>query len=1139
MAGSCLEVFVMAITLIFSAPSESKPTQDPPALPCEAPCWCDGLSLMNCSSSGISTLPMTIPESVTVLDLTHNNIMSLSLPDSESGIDKLKHLRLGYNKISHLSLCVVPGLPVTNPGYTPLPGFSKRFGNGVRSACASNLELLSVERNHLKNIPKGLGHLRSLQVIQLSHNRISAVHMEDLQNCNKLSAIYLQHNQITTIDPLAFQDLRELKVLNLSNNALTTIQPTVFVSLSNLQLELDVTNNNWICDCDLLDVKKWITVLSEGRQQSWCIVCKEPSQLSSQDLRNLEDFELSGETSVHQTSLSQEVAAYVGKKLVLPCSGNQKQDSDLLYWWTPHGQISKNSKGHFKLNNIGSLVINDVQESDGGLYVCIFGEIQTRISVLDIRIQENNPVKLVRKSRGADFLTRQGRTHSDFVLAVCLSVIITFICAFALGVVARPFLDHLWKKIHPQKSATGHIYENEGFAEERETGGRKEQTMHDEIHIPVINEDASDSRPQPNTPHYVTIHPVLPSSENQQDSSLESSNYQQALQKESRDGNPDLESVNTEDVLNVSSSQLPASSEKSQHFKEVHDNRSGNIKDDFHTQHESKEISNASQHGVSLENDTPSETANEIHPVLNDNLQDDPQNHQINHFDSDVIMEPPNCKEEKEHSAFSITKPDTQHNREDTAITVSKQVNVPNLSHLGRELEGHLFKEAEEEDVDFKFSDLRAKNDPWEASKTDPKGSDEVLPTQQDTKQNMNFSEAFAVHPEVLTDQNTSDECENESCKSQKQGRDFLNASHLTKEEDSPSNYKENEYERVLSKEQLTIEGKPSQNDRMEDNRLITANAEDVTEEEDVDQQKGFFNPDDDSHSNPPSEFGNDSGDSFEFSDSFNDTEYGNLLDFNLAQQLKTEAWPPFGESTSCILNPNQTLLDLQDNLDGSAEKPNHSLLQAPSNNVLSPKDVDDVNQLDTMFPELDYERYDYTTGSKDDHFNEVHDNRSGSIKDDFHTQHESKEISNASQHGVSLENDTPSEKANEIHPVLNDNLQDDPQNHQINHFDSDVIMEPPNCKEEKEHSAFSLTKPDTQHNREDTAITVSKQVNVPNLSQLGRELEVHLFKEAEEEDVDFKFSDSCSKMIHWKPAKQILKDLMRYFPPSKTPSKI
>ncbi|MGH0136461.1 UNVERIFIED_CONTAM: hypothetical protein FKN15_060866 [Acipenser sinensis] len=331
---------------------------------------------------------------------------------------------------------------------------------------------------------------------------------------------------------------------------------------------------------------------------------------------------------------------------------------------------------------------------------------------------------------------------------------------------------------------------------------------------------------------------------------------------------------------------------------------------------------------------------------------------------------------------------------EDTAKTASKQVNVPNLSHLGRELEGHLFKEAEEEDVDFKFSDLCAKNDPWEASKTDPKGSDEELPTQQDTKQNMNFSEAFDVHPEVLTDQNTSDECEKEYYESQKQGQHFLNVSHLTKEEDSPSNYKENEYERVLSNEQLTTEGKPSQNDRMEDNRLITANTEDVTEEEDVDQQKGFFNPDDDSHSSPPSEFGNDSGDSFEFSDSFNNTEHGNLLDFSFAQQLKTEAWPPFGESTSCILNPNQALFDLQENLDVSAEKPNNSLLQAPSNNALAPKGVDDVNQLDIMFPKLDYERYDYTTGSKVDHFNEVHDNRSGNIKDDSHTQHASKEIS-------------------------------------------------------------------------------------------------------------------------------------------------
>uniref|UniRef100_A0A8B9KXL0 LRRCT domain-containing protein n=1 Tax=Astyanax mexicanus TaxID=7994 RepID=A0A8B9KXL0_ASTMX len=43
--------------------------------------------------------------------------------------------------------------------------------------------------------------------------------------------------------------------------------------------------------------------------------------------------------------------------------------------------------------------------------------------------------------------------QSQFVLAVCLSVFITFIVAFILGVVLRPFLDKLWQRIRNKRDS--------------------------------------------------------------------------------------------------------------------------------------------------------------------------------------------------------------------------------------------------------------------------------------------------------------------------------------------------------------------------------------------------------------------------------------------------------------------------------------------------------------------------------------------------------------------------------------------------------------------------------------------------------------------------------------------------------------
>lgn len=58
----------------------------------------------------------------------------------------------------------------------------------------------------------GLGNIKSLKELQLSHNKISEIGPADLAGCIQLNELHLQYNLINTIHPEAFKDLKNLKV---------------------------------------------------------------------------------------------------------------------------------------------------------------------------------------------------------------------------------------------------------------------------------------------------------------------------------------------------------------------------------------------------------------------------------------------------------------------------------------------------------------------------------------------------------------------------------------------------------------------------------------------------------------------------------------------------------------------------------------------------------------------------------------------------------------------------------------------------------------------------------------------------------------------------------------------------------------
>ncbi|KAM7410396.1 hypothetical protein PAMA_001710 [Pampus argenteus] len=267
--------FLAAVLLLVSSGLHCSSTQ--PA--CPESCTCQRASLLNCSSSGLSVVPQHIQDSVSELDLSHNflNFVTLHQPHYN-----LRNVWLENNSITHLSLCI--------------------------------------ERDPRSQYVRGLDGSESLQVLQLSFNRISTLQPRVLSNLRKLKELHLQHNLITNLHPQMFQDLAQLRVLDLSFNMLTSLHPVMYLSLRNIGTDVSLDGNRWQCDCGMRSLRRWMAYDSSRGLQSWSIVCDSPSILSGRDLLQLNENDLNCFSTENRPELHQDVTVYSGSKILLSCS---------------------------------------------------------------------------------------------------------------------------------------------------------------------------------------------------------------------------------------------------------------------------------------------------------------------------------------------------------------------------------------------------------------------------------------------------------------------------------------------------------------------------------------------------------------------------------------------------------------------------------------------------------------------------------------------------------------------------------------------------------------------------------------------------------------------------------------------------
>ena len=105
--------------------------------------------------------------------------------------------------------------------------------------------------------------LRSLEDINLSHNKLRRTHPLAFEHCARLKLLNLANNELTHID-IYMNSLRDLEYINLSDNRLMTLSDTFMSRLDERvhvrPLVVDLQREMFTCNCDSLSFVRWTRV---------------------------------------------------------------------------------------------------------------------------------------------------------------------------------------------------------------------------------------------------------------------------------------------------------------------------------------------------------------------------------------------------------------------------------------------------------------------------------------------------------------------------------------------------------------------------------------------------------------------------------------------------------------------------------------------------------------------------------------------------------------------------------------------------------------------------------------------------------------------------------------------------------------
>ena len=194
-----------------------------------------------------------------VLDLSHNRLVGID----NFGWRKTRVLYLHGNSISNIStdafrqMNQIETLRLNN---NKLSTFHAESFRDLRALTSLDLSANPLGA-HLQTEQVGLDlnrHLGQLEVFSLSNVGLEDIPAYMFGNMTKLHTLDLSGNGLCQIDPSALSAMKlTLQILRLSHNRISAPNPQTFASLEGLSA-LDLSYNPFVCDCKLMPFRQWM-----------------------------------------------------------------------------------------------------------------------------------------------------------------------------------------------------------------------------------------------------------------------------------------------------------------------------------------------------------------------------------------------------------------------------------------------------------------------------------------------------------------------------------------------------------------------------------------------------------------------------------------------------------------------------------------------------------------------------------------------------------------------------------------------------------------------------------------------------------------------------------------------------------------
>lgn len=184
---------------------------------------------------GFSQKPCQGESDLKILDISHNELVTVPENWGVSKLRRLQQLNLEHNNITEISEDALAGLVslrIFNISHNMLDTVPSGLFAGAR-----DIQEIHLQHNRLFEIPKGLFHrLEQLLILDLSGNQVSSHHIDNttFSGLIRLIVLNLSHNAVTRIDAKTFKDLYFLQILDLRNNSIGYIDDNTFLPLYNL-----------------------------------------------------------------------------------------------------------------------------------------------------------------------------------------------------------------------------------------------------------------------------------------------------------------------------------------------------------------------------------------------------------------------------------------------------------------------------------------------------------------------------------------------------------------------------------------------------------------------------------------------------------------------------------------------------------------------------------------------------------------------------------------------------------------------------------------------------------------------------------------------------------------------------------------